>query len=110
LPASVHGLLADPAQPVLFSVVSAWEIAIKAGLGKLELPEAAPVYVPTRLRDNRFDLLTIDLPHVLGLANLPHLHRDPFDRLLVAQAIYEDFALISSDPLVTQYPVRVIWS
>jgi len=110
LPATVYRLLADPEQRIWFSVASAWEISIKAALGKLELPAPVAEYLPQRLKDNRFDLLTIDLPHVLGLAALPHLHRDPFDRLLVAQAIQEDLSLISGDPLIAQYPVRLLWS
>jgi len=110
LPARVHRLLANPDQRVWLSVASAWEIVIKTALGKLGLPEAPGTYVPRRLRDNGFDLLTIDLPHVLAIASLAPLHRDPFDRLLVAQARHEDLILLSADPLITQYPVTVIWA
>jgi PIN domain nuclease of toxin-antitoxin system len=99
----------NPENSIIFSVVSAWEIAIKQGTGKLTLPEPAEIYIPSRLETNQFSILPINLSHVLQIASLPDLHRDPFDRLLIAQSQVENIPIISIDRFVTQYPVTVIW-
>ena len=105
----VRAILEDPENPIYFSVASAWEIAVKVALGKLELPDSSEAYIPARLADNGFIALAIQLPHVLIVGKLPLLHRDPFDRLLIAQARHEGLTLLSVDPLVSQYPVPVVW-
>ena len=102
--------IANPENIILFSVVSAWEIIIKQGTGKLTLPEPAETYIPSRLEANQFSTLPVNLSHVLQVASLPALHRDPFDRLLVAQSQVEAIPIISVDQFVKQYPVTVIWS
>jgi PIN domain nuclease of toxin-antitoxin system len=101
--------IANPDNTVFFSVVSAWEITIKQGTGKLTLPEPAETYIPSRLKSNQFSTLPVHLFHVLQIASLPDLHRDPFDRLLVAQSQVESIPIISIDQFVVQYPVTVIW-
>jgi PIN domain nuclease of toxin-antitoxin system len=98
----------DPANTVLFSVVSMWEIQIKNQLGKLTLARPLADIVATQ-QLNQFQLISLDLGHVLALDALPMHHRDPFDRILIAQAQVEDAVLVSHDALIAQYPVRVLW-
>lgn len=105
----VHTLIADPENTIYFSVISAWEIMIKSQTGKLVLPESAEAYIPSRLTVNQFNTLSVELSHVLNLATLPSHHRDPFDRLLIAQSHSENIAIATVDALITQYPVNVIW-
>jgi PIN domain nuclease of toxin-antitoxin system len=71
--------IADPDNTILFSVVNAWEIIIKQGTGKLTLPEPAETYIPSRIAANQFVTLPVNLSHILQVASLPDLHRDPFD-------------------------------
>jgi PIN domain nuclease of toxin-antitoxin system len=101
--------ITDPGIDVLVSPVSAWEIAVKAADGRLDLPEPSRTYVPSRMVANRFQELPITLDHCLRTAELPLIHRDPFDRLLVAQAQAEDLPLVSGDPAITRYDVETIW-
>ena len=102
-------VLEDSATDGLFSVVSAYEIAMKAARGSLELPAEPSRYVPDRLARHGFEALAIELRHVLRAGALPFIHRDPFDRLLVAQAQLEDIAIVTADPAIAQYDVEVIW-
>jgi PIN domain nuclease of toxin-antitoxin system len=101
--------IANPANTVLFSVINGWEIVIKQGTGKLTLPEPAETYIPSRIAANQFTILPVQLSHILQVASLPDLHRDPFDRLLIAQSQVENIPIISIDRYVVQYPVNVIW-
>jgi PIN domain nuclease of toxin-antitoxin system len=101
--------IADPDNTIFFSVVNAWEIIIKQGSGKLTLPEPAETYIPSRIAANQFMTLPVNLSHILQVASLPDLHRDPFDRLLVAQSQAEKISIISIDQYIAQYPVNVIW-
>jgi PIN domain nuclease of toxin-antitoxin system len=100
--------LRDPANEVWLSVVSVWEMVIKAQLGELtlRLPLADIV---RQQQANGLHILGVSLVHVLAVEGLPSIHKDPFDRLLIAQANGEAAELISADQLVTQYPVRVLW-
>jgi len=93
---------------VYFSVASAWEIAIKYALGKLSLPEPPATFVPGRLVRDRFQVLLVALEHALQVAELPHHHRDPFDRLLIAQSRLEKLPILSADPVFGKYEVEVI--
>ena len=94
---------------IYFSVVCGWEIVIKAAKGRLLLPESADVYVRTRLEHYGFRVLPIELSHVLQTYKLPHLHNDPFDRLLVAQCQLERLPLITGDTEIARYGVDIIW-
>jgi PIN domain nuclease of toxin-antitoxin system len=94
---------------VLLSVASIWEIAIKAGLGKLPLPSPVRTYVPQQMVENRIGLLPVALDHALEAGNLPHHHRDPFDRMLVVQARMEEMPIISADPALDQYGIDRVW-
>ena len=110
LPDSVRQVLADPDARVVFSVVSSWEAQIKAGLGKLVLLDPLHTIVERELAKNGWEVLPIHLRHTRSLADLPALHRDPFDRLLIAQAKTESLALVTADPLIRAYPgVDTIW-
>ena len=108
--------LSRPAQQVYsgpnnlwLSVVSVWEILIKVRAGKLLLPEPAGPYLVKRLVENKIEILPVKLGHLLRLESLPAHHRDPFDRMLVAQSLEEDLPLVTADPIFEKYPVRVIW-
>ena len=93
----------------LLSVASCWEMAIKASLGKLTLPGAVGRFVQEQLEVNGFSLIAISLEHAAGVADLPFHHRDPFDRLLVAQALAEGLSLVSADPIFRRYGVTRVW-
>jgi PIN domain nuclease of toxin-antitoxin system len=105
----VRGMLQDARHDILFSVVSAWEMQIKHQLGKLELRLPLGEIIEEQRRINMMDVLPVKLKHVLALDSLPALHRDPFDRLLIAQASVAEASLVSSDTVVSQYPVRTLW-
>ena len=96
-------LVEDSRTELIVSAVSSWEIAIKNGLGRLPLPEPAARYVPERIRVIGAQTLAIEHTHALAVAGLPPLHRDPFDRLLVAQAGLLDLSILTADPEVAQY-------
>jgi PIN domain nuclease of toxin-antitoxin system len=106
---AARDLIADPTAEILFSAVSAWEIAIKARTGRLDLPEDVPAFVHDQVRRNRFTVLPIALRHALQVHALPDHHRDPFDRLLVAQAQVEALPLVSRDTLLAPYAVELRW-
>jgi PIN domain nuclease of toxin-antitoxin system len=101
-------LLEDRGNELIVSAVSSWEIAIKYGLGRLALPEPPERYVPERLRIMGAKGLAIEHTHALAVAALPPLHRDPFDRLLVAQARLLEMTILTADPRVVEYPVRTL--
>jgi len=102
-------LIVDPANDVLLSAVSTWEIAIKHGLGRLPLPDDPARYVPKLREDHGVAPLPLDEESTLYLRRLPALHRDPFDRMLVCQAIVQSLVLLTPDGDITQYPVRTLW-
>lgn len=91
------------------SVVSAWEIAIKNGLKSLSLPEPVQVFLPRARVLHKIESLNLNEDAIVQLPRLPPLHRDPFDRMLVCQAIAEGMAILTPDELIRQYPVRTIW-
>ena len=98
---------ADGAEPVL-SAASVWEIAIKARLGRLELPCSVEEYVAEKVASG-FTIISVDWPHAAAVEQLPLHHRDPFDRLLAAQALAEKLPVVTSDPAFRSYGVKVIW-
>lgn len=91
------------------SVASVWEILIKVQTGKLPLSVPAGSYLTKQLAENRIEVLPIKLDHVLRLESLPPYHRDPFDRIIIAQSVGENLPLVTSDPLFEKYPVKLIW-
>jgi PIN domain nuclease of toxin-antitoxin system len=110
LPRKVLTLMSDSGTRIVFSTVSAWECQIKLGLGKLHLKQPLSKIVDRELSQNHWEVLPVQLAHTWKLADLPPLHRDPFDRLLIAQALTENLALATGDSLVNQYPeVQTVW-
>ena len=93
----------------LLSVASCWEMAIKAGRGKLEIPRPIDRFLQEQLEVNGFSLLPASLEHVSAVVELPLHHRDPFDRLLAAQARREELAIVSADPVFRKYGVKRVW-
>lgn len=103
-----RAMMRDRRNVVYVSVATAWEIAIKVGLRRLDVPADVGSWLPSQLASNRFRLLPISLSHVLTVEHLPHHHRDPFDRLLVAQAHVEQLTIVSSDATMRQYGVAML--
>lgn len=102
-------MIRDAANEILVSAATAWEIAIKFRLGRLGLPEDPQRFVPEQIEANAFSALAVQVRHALKVSDLPDLHRDPFDRILVAQALTEGIPLVTSDPQVRRYPVETLW-
>ncbi len=101
-------IFADTAE-LSFSLVSVWEILVKVQSGKLSFPRPAVPYVLSKLAENRIETLPVSIDHLLALERLPMHHPDPFDRMLIAQGMEEDWPIITADPMFKRYPVRVIW-
>jgi PIN domain nuclease of toxin-antitoxin system len=108
LDGDVRDLLADPAHEIFLSAASGWEIAIKYRLGKLALPEPPRSYVPDRMRRSGTTPLAVEHDHVLRVAELPDHHRDPFDRLLVAQAQALGIPIVTADQQLSAYDVETV--
>ncbi|MDA1106836.1 MAG: type II toxin-antitoxin system VapC family toxin [Proteobacteria bacterium] len=101
--------VANPDNECLLSLVSCWEMAIKLRLGKLKLANRIERFIPEQLSVNGFRQLEIDFRHVARVATMPFHHRDPFDRLLAAQAKEEKLAIVSADAVFQKYGVKRIW-
>jgi len=99
----------DNRNTLLLSVASVWEMQIKMHLGKLKINRTIENLIQTQRAANGIQVLAIELTHVLGLNHLPSFHKDPFDRLLIAQANIESATLITVDPEFSSYPVQVLW-
>lgn len=97
------------ASELFLSVASVWEMAIKRSLGKLDLPTALPAFLEQQLAATRTTLLDVRAEHAVRVETLPWHHRDPFDRLLVAQAQFEELPILSRDATLDAYPVRRVW-
>lgn len=102
-------LFADPDNDVYLSVASAWEIIVKHNLGKLPLPEPAHDFIKNNRIRHRVETLPLDEAAVLQLSRLPEYHKDPFDRILICQAIAGSMTILTPDTHITQYPVRTEW-
>lgn len=105
---SARTLLVEPENEVLLSVASLWEIAIKVNLGKLTLDRPFEELIPEQLALLEIDRLPIRMEHLTALLKLPLHHRDPFDRLIISQALAEGLPVLSSDPEFHKYPIEVI--
>jgi PIN domain nuclease of toxin-antitoxin system len=103
-----RALFLDAANDLLLSVASIWEMLIKIRLGKLTLPAPAVAFIIEQMDENRIRLLPILVSHLAELESLPPLHKDPFDRMLVAQARAEGMPLLSADPVLRKYDIRVL--
>lgn len=105
-----RAVLANLSHEVFLSAVTSWEVAIKSGVGKLSLPEAPGTYVPRRMADQGLRPLPVSHQHALAVFGLPDHHRDPFDRLLIAQANLEDMILVTADRMIEKYAVQILWA
>jgi PIN domain nuclease of toxin-antitoxin system len=94
---------------IFLSAVSGWEIAIKYQIGKLELPENPEVYVNKQVEENFIEVLPIELKHALHVHSLPGIHKDPFDRMLIAQSKLEGLQILTNDGLIEQYDAETLW-
>lgn len=94
---------------LFFSAASSWEIAIKAALRKLNLPKVPSALIPEVMIVFGIQPLSISHPHALAVGELPHHHKDPFDRLLIAQARSEGMTLMTADSMCVKYPVEILW-
>ena len=104
-----RAVVTKPDNDVYLSAASAWEIAIKHALGKLLLPEPPRQFIPSQRTLLALTPLPIEEADVLALDRLPTLHRDPFDRVLVCQALTHGLVIVSPDPQIQQYPIRTLW-
>jgi PIN domain nuclease of toxin-antitoxin system len=108
LPVGFRDSVRDPDNRVFLSVVSLWEAIIKFQLGKLPLPESPEVYLPKQRERHLITSLPVDESSVAELAKLPLLHRDPFDRLLICQAIRHGLTILTVDQAIQAYPVSIM--
>ncbi len=99
----------DPQNIVYLSAVSAWEINVKYRLGKLPLPLSPDKFIPKERKRHLVTRLDLSEQDTLHLCKLPTPHKDPFDRMLVCQAIEHSLTILTPDPLITQYPIRYLW-
>ncbi|MGO9590850.1 MAG: type II toxin-antitoxin system VapC family toxin [Candidatus Acidiferrales bacterium] len=105
-----RSLLSNEREGLFLSAASSWEISLKFGLGKLELPEPPVKYVPKWMLNWGIRALDISHLHALAVGDLPAHHQDPFDRILIVQATTEDMVLLTADRMFEKYPVEMIWS
>jgi PIN domain nuclease of toxin-antitoxin system len=108
LPVTLHDAIRDPSNAVYLSVASVWEAVIKYALGKLPLPDAPAEYLPRQRVAHRIDTLPVQEAALTHLASLPPLHRDPFDRIVIAQALQHGLTLVTLDGAVRAYPVPLL--
>lgn len=109
LSSTARTILSEPGNDLLLSIATCWEIAIKASIGKLKLAQTFSQFMEAALKANQIELLRIDLNHIHRLSELPFHHRDPFDRLLAAQALEESLPVVSTDVNLDTYGVNRLW-
>ncbi len=105
---SAAEIISDSDNLIYVSSASTWEIVIKSSVGKIALPGSPENFIREQLGINDFNILNIKVDHTLGILALPMLHKDPFDRVLIAQAKFEDLIIITDDSLIKQYDVNVL--
>lgn len=109
LSAKARKAISNADNDCFFSLASCWEMSIKCSIGKLTLAQPLDQFIPDQLFRNGIRLLPIDFRHIAKVATLPFLHRDPFDRLLVAQASSEKMTLVTADATIARYDVKCLW-
>lgn len=109
LPPYIRDVIADEGNELFLSSASCWEMAIKAKLGRLKLPVPPEKFIPDQMIANNISGLPIQLAHALHVYSLPDHHRDPFDRMLAAQAQIERMPIVTNDSLLADYDVRILW-
>ena len=106
---TARSLIEDDQNQVYLSVASLWEMAIKISLGKLSLARPYETLIPEQIDQNQLELMGITLPHTTVVVSLPYHHRDPFDRMIIAQALTEQLTLVSGDPVFDLYEIDRVW-
>jgi len=109
LSAAARAMIEEQANEKFLSVASLWEIAIKVSIGKLSLSAPFETLISQQLNANGFELLSLEVKHTVPLIGLPFHHRDPFDRLLIAQAMVEQMQIVSIDSTFDAYPITRLW-
>ncbi len=109
LSGNAREIISDGKNELYLSSASGWEIAIKAGLGRLRLNDDPEIFIPDQLRENSILALPVLLNHGLHVYRLPLFHRDPFDRMLVAQGQMEKMGIVTDDPLIKKYDIETVW-
>lgn len=109
LSSAAETAIREPGSSVFLSIASVWEIAIKVNLGKLPIPLPLDMFIPEQLRLNRVTLLPIEMQHAFEVSRMALHHRDPFDRIIIAQAQVEGLELVSADAMFDPYPIRRLW-
>ena len=109
LPDHAREIISNGDNALFLSAASGWEITIKAKIGRLNLPDEPQRFIPEQMKPNFIQSLPIQMSHALHVSTLPDYHRDPFDRLLIAQSQLEEIPILSSDPQIANYQVEVIW-
>ena len=104
----IYGMIQDPGNEVFLSIASLWEAVIKDQLGKLPLPRPAHLYIPEERRLHQIGSLDISEAAIARIAELPNHHKDPFDRIIVCQALEHDMTIVTNDPLIRKCPVRCL--
>ncbi len=105
----VRDAIRNPENELFLSVASAWEMAIKVDLGRLHLPVRPDRFIPNQLTKNAIKSLPIQMGHALYVSRLPAIHRDPFDRIIISQSILEKMAVVTRDPDIVEYKVKILW-
>ena len=108
LPHTILEFCQQGSNQLYLSLVSPWEMQIKQQLGKLRLDDPLKDVIQTQIEKNNLKILPIELKHILALNDLPHIHKDPFDRLLIAQAKSESMILVTADKKIEQYDIRIL--
>ncbi len=106
---AARAAVVDPSRPLFLSVVSHWEIGVKSQIGRLDLPDEPSSYVRRERARHGIESLSLEEGAIDHLSKLPDLHRDPFDRMLICQAIEHGLTIVTPDAAIQRYPVRVLW-
>ncbi len=109
LTSRVRRQIENPENRVLFSAVSAWEIAVKHAAGRLPLPGSVDDFIGEGRSGHGLEALVFDARCTYHLHRLPHVHRDPFDWMLICQAIEHDLTILTPDPMIRKYPIKTLW-
>jgi len=109
LSSKAQSIIKNSRNDIYFSAVSAWEMSIKIRLGRLSIEEELEPFIIKQLSENNFSTLSITIFHSIYTSKLPEIHKDPFDRMIVAQSQVEDMPLISKDKNIKKYKVPVVW-
>ena len=109
LSSKVEKIIEDGRNELFFSSASAWEIVIKQSINKLQISSKIESFIPEQLMLNNINVLNINITHALNVSNLPVVHKDPFDRILISQAQVEKLPLITADKILSGYDVKIIW-